>query len=107
MALQKDLANIQRYNAAIELPHAGLIGLGAFMAGVHTRDRSLATSPLGDCIMLCQMAELALMRDPSEARAHVYFYSARQQITNTEEQRIELREKIRKIRTGVAMRDAV
>ena len=76
MPLQKDLTTIEEYNAAMELPYAGLVGLGALKAEGALRDRSTAERELRACVELCRLAELALSGDLETGRRNAYFFSA-------------------------------
>jgi len=101
MMLQKELTNIEQYNAAIELPSAGLVGIGAYTAKPRRRDVSLAVEELGACVKLCRMAESALSGQAERARKNVYFYSAWQRIISSEEERDAFRRRIAKTRESI------
>jgi hypothetical protein len=73
MALQESLSKIQEYNAAIELPHSGLLGIKAFLK---ERPSGAVAERLQQTLELCTQAELALLGDETAARRDIHFYVA-------------------------------
>ena len=89
MALQEALAKIEEYNAAMQLPRAGLLGIGAFLAT--PRARKVAEEELSVCLELCRFAELCLSDDINAARQNIHLYSALQRVFVTAGERDEFR----------------
>jgi hypothetical protein len=85
MALQDALEKIGEYNAAIELPNSGLLGIGAFLA--KPRATEVAESELSSFIELSIEAEKVLAEDEIELRKNIYLYSALKDIFHTDEDR--------------------
>jgi hypothetical protein len=99
--LQKNLVNIEQYNAAIELPFSGLAGLGAYTAKANRRDLSLAVEELDTCIKLCRHVESALSGQPQAARKNFYRFSAWQRIVADPKDRAEFRDRITALRRSL------
>ena len=73
MALQESLSKIQEYNAVLEFPHNGLLGIRAFLK---KRSPEAVEKRLADFLELCEQADLALNADESAARRDIHFYAA-------------------------------
>jgi hypothetical protein len=74
MALQESLAKVQEFNAAIELPHSGLLGIKAYL-----RERSPTTrivDRIEACLALSDLAERSLTGDQNAARQDIHLYTA-------------------------------
>jgi len=99
MALQDALAKIEEYNAAMQLPRAGLLGIGAFLAT--PRAGKVAEEELTACLELCRFAELSLSGDVNAARQNIHLYSALQRVFRTPEGLNEFRTLVTETR-GVA-----
>lgn len=78
MALQDALEKIEEYNAAIELPNAGLLGIGAYTA--HPPALRIAKRELRTCIHLSITAQKALSSDKDALRRNPELYSAFREI---------------------------
>jgi hypothetical protein len=96
MSLQKDLATIEEYNAAMELPFAGLVGLGAYVAN-RPADVSVAIRELTACVELCRMGKLALSGDLAAARRNAYLFSAWRRLGTKPEDRVPLKGQLEQI----------
>ena len=76
MAVQESLAKVEEYNAAIELPYAGIVGIEAYLGERHSKRPEIAGEELRTCLELCGLAEKAIENDQETARRNVHIYSA-------------------------------
>jgi hypothetical protein len=94
MAVREALAKVEEYNAAMELPYSGLLGIKAYLDGNKGQSISVAVSELRDCAELCRLAELTLSGEDIEAvRANAHLYSAIKRIIPGEDERRQFRNK--------------
>jgi hypothetical protein len=104
MSLQKDLATIEEYNAAMELPYSGLVGIGAYRAqGRSPADRFRAKRELGACVELCRMAELSLTGDIPTARKNASLFAAWGKLATDQTGRDQLRKQLEEIRNSLEL----
>lgn len=102
MAVRDALAKVEQYNAAMELPFSGILGIQAYLGESGVPQPSLAQTELQACAELCQVAELALSgSDVEAARANVHLYSALREILRSEEERQEYRAKFAEVRNAI------
>ena len=76
MDTQEALTHIAEYDAAMELPQSGLLGISAALADPPARNIELASQELQKCIDRCQVALRAMKDDGEAARGAVFLYSA-------------------------------
>ena len=99
MAVRDALVKVEEYNAAMELPFSGLLGIQAFLAAPAPTRPTVAQDELRTCIELCRVAELALSgKEVEAARDNVHLYSALRQIFHSNEEKEQYRIKFAKVR---------
>jgi hypothetical protein len=96
MALQNALAKLEEYNAAMALPQAGLLGIGAFLA--EPPQTKIAGEEIRAYLETCQLAEEVISNGPEVARRNIRLYCALRQIFPTDEKKEEFREMLRETR---------
>jgi hypothetical protein len=96
MALQEALEKVEEYNAAIELPNSGLLGVAAFQAS--PRETEIAKAELSRCVDLCIAARKTFDGDRRALRENIYLYSALAEIFRTNAERQQLANLLDEIR---------
>jgi hypothetical protein len=99
MPVQELLGKITTYNAAIELPHAGLVGISAFLAPSDEARANLAAREIGACIDLCARGIRAIDEDTVLRRQDVYTYLAFRELLPNQEERQTFRGLLEHIRS--------
>ena len=96
MALQDAMEKIEEYNAAIELPNAGLLGIGAYMAG--PPGFRIAKRELRSCIDLSIATRKTMRKVDKEAlRINPQLYSAFTEIFPKQNERKEFLKMLERI----------
>lgn len=99
MPVRDDLVKVEEYNAAMELPFTGVLGIQAFLAMQPSKPSNVAQTELSACSELCRVAELALSGQKVEAaRRNVHLYSALSRIFHNEEEKENYRHKFAEVR---------
>lgn len=83
MPLQDALSKIEEYDAIMQVPRSGLLGIGAFLAG--SSAKSVAEEQLETCIETCALAQRAIAGEVDSQ--NVDLSSALQQIFQTDADR--------------------
>ena len=96
MALQNALAKLEEYNAAMALPQAGLLGIGAFLA--EPPQTKIAGEEIRAYLETCQLAEEIISDGPEVARRNIRLYCALRQIFPTSEKKEEFQQMLRETR---------
>jgi hypothetical protein len=94
MALQDALSKIEEYDAIMQVPRSGLLGIGAFLAG--TSAKGVAEEQLETCIETCILAQRAIEGNVDPQNINVS--SALQQIFQTDAHREAFRSTLEQTR---------
>lgn len=97
MPVQELLGKIASYNAAIELPHAGMVGLSAL--GEHHTE--LADRELSACVDLCARGIRAIDDDPTLRKDDVYVYLAFRELLAGQQREQDLRDLLGRIKDAL------
>jgi hypothetical protein len=99
MSVRDDLVKVEEYNAAMELPFTGVLGIQAFLTMHPSKPSSVARTELNACSELCRVAELTLSGQEVEAaRDNAHLYSALSRIFHSQQEKEHYRLKFAEVR---------